>query len=556
MQLNIELFDKKSIAIFGVNRYQRDFEYIFDFLNINFYIDDNMLVSNQSKPVFTVNELSFDKFRNVVVIICEKNKEAACRALESFDLQYGKDFIYAEDIFSLLDNDGPYLTEVLKKTEQRKLAVWGTGDTWLNFRQKLCEFNINLYVDVFIDKDPKKAGKMLDGKKVVDPSQIAENAKDYYIIHANMYYRENKPLLTSWGLKEKDDFISHEEFLTLAKRKKPSELLKETIFAEEIEGPDCDLPFKQLTAENRELYCCSCSRWVNFPVGDLAEKSLDENWNSIYAKIFRLSIINRTYSFCNKKNCPKFFSIDKYKSENNVNSLDALPVPETLNLAIDYTCNLYCSSCRSRLGVAKGSDLDDKMAWADKIIESGWLEKVPLVIMAGSGEVFFSKVYRKLLFPQNSSKRDSINILTNGTLMDSDILKTLSDTYKNIFISISIDAASEQTYKILRRGGDWDRLQRNLETLSFYRKSSKVQGVRIRMVVQKQNYREMIDFVKMAQKFSFDEAFFTRILNWGTYSDKEFAGISMFENDGTPKPELIEIQKDPIFNDPAVVLEF
>ena len=44
-----------------------------------------------------------------------------------------------------------------------------------------------------------------------------------------------------------------------------------------------------------------------------------------------------------------------------------------------------------------------------------------------------------------------------------------------------------------------------------------------------------------------DEVFFTKILNWGTYTEEEFESISMMEKDGiTPKPMLRDILEDPV----------
>ena len=44
-----------------------------------------------------------------------------------------------------------------------------------------------------------------------------------------------------------------------------------------------------------------------------------------------------------------------------------------------------------------------------------------------------------------------------------------------------------------------------------------------------------------------DEVFFTKILNWGTYTDEEFKDISMMLEDGiTPKPESQDVLDNPI----------
>ena len=50
-----------------------------------------------------------------------------------------------------------------------------------------------------------------------------------------------------------------------------------------------------------------------------------------------------------------------------------------------------------------------------------------------------------------------------------------------------------------------------------------------------------------------DEIFFTKILNWGTYTPEEFAQISMMEQDGiTPKLELKEVLEHPVMRSSIV----
>lgn len=74
-------------------------------------------------------------------------------------------------------------------------------------------------------------------------------------------------------------------------------------------------------------------------------------------------------------------------------------------------------------------------------------------------------------------------------------------------------------------------------------------------VVQRENYKEMVPFVEWGQKLGVDEVFFTKILNWGTYTEEEFYGISMMEQDGvTPKTELKEVLEDSMMKSDIVDL--
>ena len=60
-------------------------------------------------------------------------------------------------------------------------------------------------------------------------------------------------------------------------------------------------------------------------------------------------------------------------------------------------------------------------------------------------------------------------------------------------------------------------------------------------------------FVKWGEQLGCDEVFFTKILNWGTYSDEEFERVSMMEKDGiTPKKALLDVISNPIMQSEIV----
>ncbi|MQN01721.1 MAG: hypothetical protein FRC54_07350 [bacterium LCO1.1] len=77
-----------------------------------------------------------------------------------------------------------------------------------------------------------------------------------------------------------------------------------------------------------------------------------------------------------------------------------------------------------------------------------------------------------------------------------------------------------------------------MEYAAKLRHSGELSYLRFNFVVQRMNYKEM-PLSQKGQALGIDEVFFTKILNWGTYSHEEFRNISMMEEDGiTPKPEL------------------
>lgn len=123
-----------------------------------------------------------------------------------------------------------------------------------------------------------------------------------------------------------------------------------------------------------------------------------------------------------------------------------------------------------------------------------------------------------------------------------------------IMLTVSVDAASKETYRRIR-GGNFDVLRENMKFASELRHNGQLSYFRMNFVVQKENYNEMIDFVQWGKALNVDEVFFTKILNWGTYTSEEFEQVSMMEKDGiTPKPELREVLNHPVMQSDIVDL--
>ena len=122
-------------------------------------------------------------------------------------------------------------------------------------------------------------------------------------------------------------------------------------------------------------------------------------------------------------------------------------------------------------------------------------------------------------------------------------------------LTVSIDAVTKETYEQkIRCGGNLEQLKKNMKFASELRKKGELCYLRMNFVVQRNNYKEMIPFVQWGEELGVDEIFFTKILNWGTYTDEEFENVSMMEKDGiTPKKELLEVLSDTYIKDSKIV---
>ena len=523
--------------IYGINRIAKDFLYIFDELDILYLTDDD---AEQGKTIWggrpvrkledALTDTSYDR-----IIICDFEKAEKEKKLQDKGLVYGQDYVYEEDFFAELDDisipDG-------KQMENRKVAVWGTG----NMCRLLLKKNLPWKIEAFIDSYKTQDSFM--GQPVLSPDEITD-WRQYYIIIAVEADREIRNMLCAQGLNEHLDFMGYKEMLAL-----PSILLRQTLFDRSYYDLKCSTMCNHLEilADGATRSCCTT--FVSQGLDNIFEKDVDELWHSKLHKILCLSTENRTFSFCDKSMCPLFVA----KKPEETAGLDEepyqeiAPFPETVSLGYDSSCNLSCITCRKGLHYAKGEELESVNRITDKVL-TDYLPHCKFLIMAGSGEVFASPAYRKV-YESEKCDPQYIRLLSNGTLFTpANWERFIKGKKAKIMLTVSVDAATKETYGKIRQGGNFDMLKKNMEFASRLRKDGSLCYFRMNFVVQKENYKEMIPFVEWGLELGVDEVFFTKILNWGTYTPEEFSGISMMEQDGvTPKPELKEVLTHPVMS--------
>lgn len=318
---------------------------------------------------------------------------------------------------------------------------------------------------------------------------------------------------------------------------KPSELLIKVIYSKPIHVKCSNLENTCNIDSNGDMWGC-CPAWIKVPFGNIFEQNTCNIYDSEFARIIKLSSLNGSFCLCNLSEC-KYVSSKK----NNKKHYKTLTYPEKLTISIDRSCNLKCTSCRNCYFCASKDEQVKISNITEQIIKTNWLDKSKIVL-AGQGEVFFSKYYKKIL--QSEIMRDDITILTNGTLFTKKNWDMIKNKYKNISVLVSIDAATKETYKKLR-SGNFDSLYENLKMLGQLRKQNKIKFFQFNFVIQKTNYKEMIDFVNMAKELNVDEIQFTKLNNWGTYSKKEYLENCLILKEKYLDYELYKILQNPIF---------
>ena len=350
---------------------------------------------------------------------------------------------------------------------------------------------------------------------------------------------------------EKEHKIFNQVFEGECKKNPPtnSELFKRMMYTDPTYSLKCYSPFRYLQIQTEgSVYPCCGDMWATENIGNIYYNNPNKIWNSKRARIFRLSIINKTYAFCNLNNCP----LELNKFEDNTpreKHICESEYPEEICVAFDKTCNLKCKSCRN--SSVNENNNANKQKMYDKIIKkffkNKWLTKADKLVMSSQGEVFFSNAYKKILFSNELKKRKSITIHTNGILLNQENIDKLCEQYEDISFYISLDSITDKIYENIRFGGKMKILKRNLELLSKAKQEGKIREVNILCVLQKSNFKELPEMAKFVIDLKFDTFDISKICNWGTYTDKEFNEISMYDDKGKPKAELAKILSDPIF---------
>jgi MoaA/NifB/PqqE/SkfB family radical SAM enzyme len=146
------------------------------------------------------------------------------------------------------------------------------------------------------------------------------------------------------------------------------------------------------------------------------------------------------------------------------------------------------------------------------------------VMITGSGDPFGSKHFRNLIARLNGGEFPGLtmDLISNGQLWDERAWLDLKLDGRVRYAQISVDATQAETYAIVRRGGQFARLRKNLAFIHELRHTGQLTFLELSMVVQALNYREMPDFVRLGEEFGADKITFNMIRQRDIFSREEF----------------------------------
>ncbi len=365
------------------------------------------------------------------------------------------------------------------------------------------------------------------------------------------------PLRASWHvvLRVKEMVKRHQKkrvrkgSLKYLQQLKPSELMLYVLRAKPNKQIQCtNLENNLYVSSNYKVEGC-CAMMV--PFGNLLlDGELDEIYHSTYARIVKLSSLNRSYCLCNlnqwcKGYCTKGNPLPTAQWQTPV-------FPQSITLNFDRSCNLCCKSCRSEPYVMDHLEKQRVDVAVAKLLRSDYLNQTKTLIVAGMGEVFYSPYYRQLWI--TDLQRQQITIKSNGLLFNESNWRLLAGKYKTIDVGISVDAATAETYQKLR-GADFNDLMKNLTMLSDLHRQNQIRKFGLNFVIQRDNFREMPAFVRLGQSLGVNRIRFQRLINFGNFTAQEFLERCLLVKHKYLDYELWCVLQDPIFQDPIVDLK-
>lgn len=264
----------------------------------------------------------------------------------------------------------------------------------------------------------------------------------------------------------------------------------------------CIMPFinVNLTPNGGQVFCNTT--WHNHP--ELSGNTVKEKFYSKEAEIIRESISDGSYKYC-KDSCPWLQTNREGGSSIYFSDLEIEPLPMSLDLCRDRSCNLACPTCRDDFITDHVENFDEINEIKDSIIA---------ISTSGVGDPLYSTPTRNFLKSLNAIKYPSlkrVHVHTNAMLLK----KHWEDIrHLNPNFSISIDAANKNTYEKIRRGGNWELLIENLKFLN----EQKFGELWLWYVVQKDNYHQILDFFDLMESIftKKDPLYrFFRVEHWG-----------------------------------------
>lgn len=180
---------------------------------------------------------------------------------------------------------------------------------------------------------------------------------------------------------------------------------------------------------------------------------------------------------------------------------------------ITNLCNLRCRHCYQD-DFSREMDLD----WtglrrvADNVLTAlqGW-GQTGCIHLTGGEPLLKPELFSLLKYIDQHPLIDELGIITNGLLIDQEVVKKLSNFPKLRKIKISLDGADAEKNDSIRGMGNFSKI---IQNLSWVRDKNRFETI-LMFTAMKRNFRDLPAFLKLSRELSVDGFIIERFIPWG-----------------------------------------
>ena len=308
----------------------------------------------------------------------------------------------------------------------------------------------------------------------------------------------------------------------------------------------CARPFHVLSIVPTGHCVTCCPAYIkNFTIGNIFNNDLEAVWNSNRARHLRNMLMNNDYTMCDLNTCINMELIDKDKI-NDYYINKNIKMPDTILMSWDYDCNVACITCRNNLIKNDEKNIENLKGIENSILEA--CKNAKYFYASGNGDPFGSS-YARNIIRKIIEVNPNIKFLihTNGILCNKKICEELNITDKIKDITFSIHASCKETYDKIVRYGNFEKVIENLAWISKLKKDGIIENIYLVFVVHKLNYKDMPEFVRIAEKYN-AVASFRYYRQWANNSEFNYNDMAVFEKNHPEYNSFLKILSNDIFN--------
>ena len=263
----------------------------------------------------------------------------------------------------------------------------------------------------------------------------------------------------------------------------------------------CVSPFWSIEVDEEGNVTCCCPDWTdNYFFGNIYEHSYEEIWNGEKIQEFRRQILNNEYPHCNTEMCTGLDErVFRVPGCDDFEPAIVCKPPRFVTLSVEYHCNCVCFMCRSCHSFSDDDLTELLISKIDKVFLP-MVKNAEIVNVNGAGEVFCSKFYKAFIRKAvEANKEIKFDIYTNGLLCTPKKIEEFGLAGRMNVITVSLHAATKETYNSIVKYSSFDTVIRNIKYLSGLKAKGKIYGLALTFVLSSKNYRELPDFIEFAK---------------------------------------------------------